>query len=43
MAAARIFRDWRRVTEAVAVVFRWETGSRFEADWACGFTSLFTL
>jgi hypothetical protein len=32
MAAARIFRVGRQETEEVAVVFRWETGSRFEAD-----------
>jgi hypothetical protein len=39
MAAASVFRDGTQGTEADGVVFRWETGSRFEADWACGFTS----
>jgi hypothetical protein len=41
MAAASVFRVCRHGPEADGFAFRWETGSRFEADWASGFTSCF--
>jgi hypothetical protein len=41
MAAARVFRVCRHGPEVDGVALRWETGSRIEADWACGFTSYF--
>jgi hypothetical protein len=41
MATARVLRDGKNGPEWGGVVFRWETFSRCEADWASGFTISF--
>jgi hypothetical protein len=41
MATARVFRDGKNGPDMGGLVFRWETFSRCEADWASGFTISF--